>query len=71
MIFFSFCRNSKKLKETREKYDQAVKGGADASDLKKQLDDLDKEKKALDDEGLQMQKKEKVTSTLLDSVWFL
>ena len=48
------------MKETKEKLEQAGKDGFDTTELKKQIEDLDKEKKTILDEEEQMRKQEKV-----------
>lgn len=49
----------------KAKYDKASKEGIDISDLKKQLDDLDKQRLALVEREEQMKKKEKVSNMLI------
>jgi hypothetical protein len=48
------------LKEARAKLEKGDKDGIDLSDLKKQLDNLEKEKAKINDEELEFNKKEKV-----------
>ncbi len=62
-------RNITKLKEVKSKYEQGVKDGIDVSDLKKQLEDLDIKRIALEDHEEQMRKKEKVVVVVLYQIW--
>lgn len=58
--FTYFVRNLAKLKEAKSKYEEALKAGSDAAELKKQLDSLVAKKAALEEHEEQMRKKEKV-----------
>lgn len=58
-------RNTTKLKEVKSKYEQGVKDGIEVSDLKKQLEELDVKRIALEDHEEQMRKKEKVVVIVL------
>jgi len=52
--------NASKLKEIKEKYENASKEGLDCKELKTQLDLLEKEKKKIIDQDEELKKKEKV-----------
>ncbi len=65
-----FFRNNNKLKETKEKLEQAGKDGFDTTELKKQIEDLDKEKKTILDEEEQMRKQEKVNFVIKKQTFF-
>ena len=55
-------RNAAKLKEIKDKVETSKKvEGMDVSDLKKQLDELEKERKKLQGQAEDMKKKEKVS----------
>jgi len=59
-LLFVFCSNASKLKIAKDKVENAKKEGIDVSDLTKQLDELEKERKKLQDQAEDMKKKEKV-----------
>ncbi|XP_032782960.1 hsp90 co-chaperone Cdc37 [Daphnia magna] len=60
--------NTAKLKETKIKYEQAQKDGTDLSDLKKQLEELEVKRIALEDHEEQMKKKEKLMPWNVDTI---
>lgn len=60
-IIFVLYRQAAKLKEAKEKYEKAIKeGGVDLSDLKKQVEMIEKEKNKVVTEEEELKKREKV-----------
>lgn len=54
-------RNAAKLKEVKEKIDNASKGGFDCKELKAQSDLLEAEKKKISDQDEELKQREKVS----------
>jgi len=60
--------NASKLKEIKEKYENASKEGLDCKELKTQLDLLEKEKKKIVDQDEELKKKEKLMPWNVDTI---
>ena len=63
--------NAAKLKEARAKLEKGNKDGIDLTDLKKQLDNLEKETAKINDDEFEFNKKEKVWILFLCIFYFV